>query len=835
MADPHLQDERILSLEKQLQLAEERLESLTVELKESETRFAQLSRAAFVSIVIFEDEKIILVNDNACATFGYTDKEMVGMEIQQLIAPHLRDGAFKDLLNNSNEVQETFCLKKDNHIFPAKIRIKTLPRQGSEAYVLAVRDISKNKEVERELKQSEQLYQKLFEDSRDAIYISGVDGKILEVNPAAVQLFGYEKNEFLLRNALILYANPDERKRFKEVIEKNGSVTNFEVLLVKKDGTKINCLISSSTRRNANLEVIGYQGIIRDITKRKRAADLLKAKELAERSLHMKEMFLANMSHEIRTPMNAVIGMTNLLEDTKPTTDQVRYINGIKKSSEHLLVLINDILDFSKIEAGQLQLEQIDFDLDGILVNVEQTFKFRAEKKRIRLHVIKEENLTTALFGDPTRLTQILVNLVGNAIKFTEPGGDVSITVKQFTEDKERCHLAFYVKDTGIGIPPDKLETIFDSFTQVSRSTTRMFGGTGLGLAISKKLVEMQGGSIKAVSEVGKGSTFIFAIKFIKSKQESIKKAGSLLNMRPLGPLRILLAEDNELNQVVARDTIMKWGDKIHIDIAPNGLEATERLKENSYDIVLMDVQMPKMNGYDATKYIRKELKLVDLPILAMTAYATTGEAEKTIVAGMNDYISKPFSPIKLYNKLVQMTGVAILGEGETDAQEEDTIEKRDGNKIMDASNEGFLNSLESEFGLSFIEEASEDEVSADADTFKAQAVTDLTFLSEATGDDPDMKRSLLEIMAKETPEEIESMKQYLEEENWERLGAAAHKFKSTTTYLGLHEANDWVKDIQKYAQEASHLDELPELVERVSQIASHALVEIDLELARLK
>jgi CheY-like chemotaxis protein len=493
------------------------------------------------------------------------------------------------------------------------------------------------------------------------------------------------------------------------------------------------------------------------------------------------------------------------LQDTQLNAEQYKFLDGIRSASEHLLVLINDILDFSKIEAGKLNLEKIDFSLPEVLHSVEQTFKFKATEKQLDLQLHTEKNLPHALKGDPTRLKQILINLVSNAIKFTDKGL-VRIEVKQFAEDAQSATLAFTVLDSGIGIPPEKVAVIFDSFSQVSDSTTRRFGGTGLGLAITKKLVEMQGGTISVKSEPQKGSSFIFVIKFKKGDSNiALQHLHNALpkDIRRLGKMRILLAEDNLLNQVVAAETLKKWGNQLQIDIANNGREAILYIQRNKYDIVLMDVQMPIMDGLEATRQIRQELKLPDLPILAMTAFATSGEAERTIMAGMNDYISKPFNPKQLYQKVVQLSKCSF----------EDEINDDD---IVDLSN----------IGAAIIPHQANTDQEIKA-TQTHNAILDLTFLEETTGGDAELKTMLIEIILREAPDELAQMERLCHEQNWTRLGAIAHKFKSNITYMGLHSIADTIKNIQLYAEQRIHLDELPQMVQSVKALCEKGMTEL--------
>ncbi len=375
----------------------------------------------------------------------------------------------------------------------------------------------------------------------------------------------------------------------------------------------------------------------------------------AERSEKFKQQFLANMSHEIRTPMNSVIGLTNLLIKTPLEDQQKKYLNVIKKSSENLLVIINDILDLSKIEAGKLVFEQVSFSLEDSIDTAYHTLLFKANEKKITFNIDLNPNTPKILIGDPTRLNQVLINLAGNAIKFTEKGG-VIIKILEISRKGNYSTLQFSIIDTGIGISEENIGKIFDSFSQASSDTTRKYGGTGLGLTISKQFIELQGGSIKVNSELGKGTTFIITLPFEIGQESEIGKRNDSvndINKEDLNGIKILLVEDNPFNQMVAIDTLTDLIPNLTINLAENGKIAVEMAMKNDYDIVLMDIQMPEMDGFDATRSIRllpspKNL----LKIMAMTANVTAEEVAKCFDSGMNSYISKPFEAQDLLNKI---------------------------------------------------------------------------------------------------------------------------------------------------------------------------------------
>lgn len=379
-------------------------------------------------------------------------------------------------------------------------------------------------------------------------------------------------------------------------------------------------------------------------------------KEL-EQSNKAKSEFLATMSHEIRTPMNAIMGMTHLLQKDQPRSDQLEPLNILDFSGKTLLTLIDDVLDFSKIEAGRIEFEHIEFNLEQLLSTIIDTFKALAINKKVSLKSNIENNLHYTLYGDPARLTQILNNLLGNAIKFTELGY-VSLEVNKLKETKDHISLQFVVKDTGIGIPEERIATIFESFTQGSGSTKRLYGGTGLGLSISKQLIELQGGSLHLESELGKGTVFFVEMGFEKTKSKfSADKhneiAQSILNNYK--HIKVLLAEDNIVNQKVMYRFFERWG--INLTIVENGKEAVDLVKIMNFDLILMDLQMPIMDGYEATEIIRsmKDTSKNKIPIIALTAAALSEVKKEVYASGMNDFVTKPFDPIELQKKMVDV------------------------------------------------------------------------------------------------------------------------------------------------------------------------------------
>lgn len=414
--------------------------------------------------------------------------------------------------------------------------------------------------------------------------------------------------------------------------------------------------------------VVGYH-ILRQF---KRQRLLIQELDVAEKKASVaaqtKENFLANMSHEIRTPLSGILGFTNLLQKRPLDETSKEFVSSIQRSGENLMAIINDILDLSKIEAGMMRITTGTFSINGLINSVETLFLERGKEKGLTISSKVDSSIPDTLTGDATRLTQILVNLIGNAIKFTHQG-KIDIEVFKKSQTEKNTTLGFRISDTGIGIDKDKLNEVFERFNQGEDSTTRNFGGTGLGLSIVKNLVLLQNGDIEVSSEQGKGTTFIFHIPYGIS-EEQLNKISSVnqnyFKDKSNTPLKVLVVDDNEINQSLMKHLLSQWN--IDFAIVSNGLEAVEQLINQTYDLVLMDIQMPKMDGYAATQQIREVLKL-EIPIIAMTAHALAGEREKCLSRGMNEYISKPIKEEELF-KLISNFGLQENDKTETKSEE---------------------------------------------------------------------------------------------------------------------------------------------------------------------
>jgi PAS domain S-box-containing protein len=553
--------------------------------------------------------------------------------------------------------------------------------------------IAESNRAEEALRRAEENYRGIFENALEGIFQSTPQGRFIAVNPAFAHMLGYESPDELIETvndiADDIYVESPRRAEFMQIIQDQGFISGFEIQMWRKDGRVIWSRENARAVRDADGRIQYYEGFCEDITEYKRAerellqhrdhleelvqtrtAELGMVKEQAEAANRAKSDFLATVSHEIRTPLNGILGLTDLALQTNLDARQRNYLTYIQFSGQTLLATINDILDFSKIEAAKLDIEAVDFNLNDVLQTLSSSVAFRAREKGLTLVFTIQPNIPFKLVGDPLHLEQVLLNLTSNAVKFTERG-KVEVGVALIHQTVDHVELEFSVSDTGIGMSEEQIAQLFQPFSQVDTSISRKYGGTGLGLVISKRLVTMMGGKIAVESEVGKGTRFSFALVFPSSmdaETELFVKAPEEVAAQPhrsnqaapgadlseLQGQRILLVEDNEINQIVAIEMLQQLG--LLVSVAPDGEQAIAMLNENNYAAVLMDIQMPGMDGYQATTRIRRDpcFAYDKLPIIAMTAHALVGEREKALQAGMNDYIPKPVDSVQLANTLLR-------------------------------------------------------------------------------------------------------------------------------------------------------------------------------------
>ena len=531
-----------------------------------------------------------------------------------------------------------------------------------------------------------------------------------------------------------------------------------------------------------------------------------KEKEVAERTAFLKHQFMANMSHEIRTPMNAIVGLTRLLLTKDPKPEQLRYLNAIQLSSNNLLVIINDILDLSKIEAGKIIIEHIDFSIHEVVQSVKDMLMVKVEEKKIELLLTIDPAIPKRLVGDPTRLNQVLINLAGNAVKFTEKGHvEIKLTLKKKEENK--LWIDFDVTDTGIGIGAEYIDTIFDSFTQAGADTTRKFGGTGLGLTISKQLTGLMGGDITVRSTLGTGTTFTCAIPLEEADVQDHAKKESLLDARSmerLNTLKVLLVEDNEFNRMVAEDTLKETIPGIRVQIAVNGQEAVDRLKKEMFDVVLMDIQMPVMDGVTATKVIRRTLPepARSVRIIAMTANVLQEDVQEYFSIGMNAYVSKPFQADELLLKMDTVMDIAPENVAPTDNNAEPIVAEP-------------------------IRQPEPEVIKPKAPPVLPDKVTDMNFLRSFTGGNPEKQKKYVGMFLENAPKLLDSIDKAMVVKDYPAIKIAAHSLKPQLSYMGVKEDVSKIFLIEQSAGEAAHFDTLPELVTNLKLLCTKAFIEL--------
>jgi len=660
-------------------------------------------------------------------------------------------------------------------------------------------------------------YEIIFNETNEAIYVSKFDGDIEVCNKAFCDLLGYKMDEVLHDDKFSkkCYKNLNDRKKLQAEIEKKGRVKDFAVKLLNKKGDVIECSIAANIWKENNGKAIGYFGTIRDMTEHNRLAARDAQLKIAEVTAKLKNEFLANMTHEIRTPMNVVVGMTELLKNTNLEEEQLEYVTSMKASSENLMKIINAILDFSKIESGKMELEEKTFNLPGLIEELFQTFKHET-KPGVSLYKQLDANLPETIIGDRLRLNQVLLNLLSNALKYTFEG-EITLKVSLLEKSDDKVNIKFSVQDSGIGIPEDKQTTVFQMFTQASQETTRLYGGTGLGLTISKQIVELMNGRISVESEAGKGSNFIFNAEFKrldaqpKLQNEKEGKRSKIISKKAefdtSASIRLLLVEDHEMNQIVATKILENEYSNISIDIAENGQIAFDKVSQNDYHLVLMDINMPVLNGIDATKKIRTKLKAPKnkIPILGLSAHAFSAEVENCINAGMHDFISKPINVQDLKEKIneviLQKVDVAQVNNKQTQKP------KLNGSAAATISKKNKNN--KSKNGV------------------KHQKLINLKNLKQLANGDENNFNFYINTIGDACPKDLKQLKDATDIEDWDMVSKTAHKLKSTIGYLGIELLKPVIKEVENNAARRIALGKIPKQVEDVTKYCNLALHEL--------
>ena len=650
----------------------------------------------------------------------------------------------------------------------------------------------------------------LIEASRDPLVTISIDGKITDMNEATVTITGVDRDQLTGSDFFNYFTEPQmAREVYQEVFAK-GSVADSPLTLRHKEGKLTDVLFNGSVYKDDQGNVLGIVIVARDITDQKRIEnELIEAKVfaelatgiaeeekrnaenatlIAENAVKAKQQFLSNMSHEIRTPMNAIIGFTKVLLKTEVATKQKEYLNAIKMSGDALIVLINDILDLAKVDAGKMSFENIPFKVKSSISSMLHLFETKIQEKNLKLAIEYDSNIPAVIVGDPIRLHQIILNLVSNAVKFTIKG-KITVSVRLIDENSENVTIEFAVTDTGIGIPEDKIATIFDNFQQASSGTSRLYGGTGLGLAIVKQLVEPQGGSINVTSKVDEGTTFSFRLSFQKTTADAEVET-EIIEVEKLNKnINVLVVEDIALNQLLMKTLLDDFG--FERDIAENGKVAIEKLEKNSYDVILMDLQMPEMNGFEATEYIRNTMNS-EIPIIALTADVTTVDLAKCKSVGMNDYIAKPVDERLLYSKILNI------------------VRKSSSKKAKEVKKNNVV---------------------------KTKKYTDLAYLESRTKSNPKLMMEMIDAYLQQTPSIVAAMTESLRNKDWELLRASAHKMVPSFSIMGIStEFEEMAKKIQSYtADTENQKEEIADLVLQLSNACNQACAELEIEFNNIK
>ena len=668
--------------------------------------------------------------------------------------------------------------------------------------VIVARDVTAQKIANR-------YARSLIEASLDPLFTIGIDGKITDMNDASVKVTGTSREKLINTDFFEYFTDPDKAREVYQQVFANGFVSDYPLTI--RDVELTDVLFNGSVYKDVQGNVLGVVVVARDITDQKRIEkELIEAKVfaelaskiadeaknkaeyatiIAENAVKAKQQFLSNMSHEIRTPMNAIIGFTKVVLKTDLTAKQKEYLSAIKMSGDTLIVLINDILDLAKVDAGKMLFEQIPFKVAASLSSMLHLFETKIQEKNLLLVKEYDKKIPEVLVGDPVRLHQIILNLMSNAVKFTAKGS-ITVSVDKIKEDELTSTIKFTVADTGIGIPQNKIDSIFENFQQASSGTSRLFGGTGLGLAIVKQLVEAQDGTITVKSIEGEGASFSFILKFNKTKEEAEVTTELLVTDPGIKNLKVLVVEDMALNQLLMKTLLDDFG--FEREIAGNGIIAIEKLETNSYDIILMDLQMPEMNGFEATEYIRNVMKS-DIPIIALTADVTTVDLAKCKLVGMNDYLAKPVDERLLYSKIIGLVKKTPV------IKPEPTIKH---------------------------------ELAA----IKKNRYTDLEYLMLRTKSNAVLMQEMIGIYLEQTPSLVKVMTKSFRDKDWVSLKAAIHKMIPSFAIMGMSiDFENMAKKVQEYVFTQQHSNEIEDIIKELEIVCTKSCEELAEEYNRLK
>jgi two-component system, sensor histidine kinase len=700
------------------------------------------------------------VNPTAIRMTGYSEEELIGRHFSQLVRDDYKEKLGFFYANQITErIQSTYIefpiITKDKREIWVGQTVDLYPIAHNRfEFISMCRDISDRRKMETALILSEEKYRHIIENLEMGLLELNNDGVIVKAHLQFCRMTGYRPDELEGQIATDLLLRPDSRRIVEGELEKRkqGLASVYEMEILKKDGTPMWVIISGAPYYDEKNEIAGTVGIHLDITARKKMEEeLIQARDIAEKSLRSKDLFVANMSHEIRTPMNAIIGMSRLLADSGLTEKQQEYIRAIRTSSDNLLSIVNDLLDFSKIEAGKMELEMIPGDLNATLQACCQLIELKMEEKGLVFECSTDQKLADQYRFDPTRLNGVLTNLLHNAMKFTATG-KVSFHVRVERQYETADLVTFEIQDTGIGIPKEKLEGIFDSFVQAESSTTRKYGGTGLGLAISRDLVRLMGGELHVHSEVGTGSVFYFSLRLEKTN-EQIRQEEITFDESEVAGLRVLLVEDNQINRFMAQTILEQWA--VEVTSAENGAIAIDLLQDDTFDLILMDMQMPILDGLQATWIIRNKMQL-RLPVIALTANAVKGELEKCLAAGMNGFVSKPFRQEDLLRAII-----TVLHQADIPTETSLPTPAPEANP-------------------------------------EAETLVDLSLLHSNTNNDIQFMTKMLRLVIDETERKVGEIEQLLETKDATRISQIAHSMKPSIDHVAVLTIRNLLREVEE-------------------------------------
>lgn len=751
--------------------------------KQDEIKYGQLIENA--RVVMFTSDingYFTFLSNRVKELTGYGKEALLGKHYDTLVDPewlpyvmqHYREQVEKD--TPDSVITFPIITREGQQKWVEQMAVILHENGMPKGYQCIVRDVSERKRMELELckledhrREYQYHLQAILDNTSSPIFIKDTQGRYLVINKKYAEVLNLPASEILGKDDFQFYAE-EEAVRYSESdqwVIAHSRAKELEELLEAASGNR-HYIITKFPLFNREGVIYGICGIATDITDRvKYEHELIRARHLAEDAEKLQEQFLANMSHEIRNPLNGIIGMANLLGNTLLNGKQQEFLQAIQESSVNLLVLINDILDFSKIKTGKLILEETTFHPGEVVKRSVYSLSHQADEKGLSIITRIDPSLPAILTGDPHRLNQILVNLIGNAVKFTAQG---EVTVSAFCENMNghTAQVRIDVADTGIGIPEDKLPLLFTVFTQVNANTSRKYGGTGLGLAITKQLVELQNGAITVNSQPGIGSTFSFTIPYTVPEKQAVSEKGNgnteWSDPQYLNGCTILAAEDNIINQKVILHTLQNAG--AIVDIAGNGRDVVRYLRKGKcYHAVLMDIQMPEIDGYETTAIIRQELKLT-IPVIAMTATAMKGERERCLEAGMNDYLSKPFIPEDLLRMLYKHIVQLSSGDGAV-SNEKSTVSALP-------------------YDLNYLEE-----------------MNDQAFLLE-----------VLTLFLSTAPETLGNIRESIQQQNWTEAYQYAHKLKTSVGLLRIYPLFEKLSVIETAARNRQDLEALPGIIQ---------------------